>query len=149
VYYFAGYFQATKSNSEKVSFCVPSGNFGNVCAGGTNFSFDASPANYLPISLPIPQGRRVGAWLVKGDCMDDGSVDAIRQGDTIVVMEQADADSGKIVVAMLNGEITVKQIVRKDGHIELKPKNTKHKPIIVKTGDFKILGVVIYSFRRH
>ncbi len=33
VYYFAGYFQATKSNSEKVSFCVPSGNFGNVCAG--------------------------------------------------------------------------------------------------------------------
>jgi threonine synthase len=33
VYYFAGYFQATKSNSEKVSFTVPSGNFGNVCAG--------------------------------------------------------------------------------------------------------------------
>ncbi len=33
VYYFAGYFQATRSNEEKVSFCVPSGNFGNVCAG--------------------------------------------------------------------------------------------------------------------
>ena len=33
VYYFAGYFQATASNSEKVSFTVPSGNFGNVCAG--------------------------------------------------------------------------------------------------------------------
>jgi len=33
VYYFAGYFLATKSNSEKVSFTVPSGNFGNVCAG--------------------------------------------------------------------------------------------------------------------
>jgi threonine synthase len=33
VYYFAGYFQATKANSEKVSFTVPSGNFGNVCAG--------------------------------------------------------------------------------------------------------------------
>ncbi|HEY4082788.1 MAG TPA: threonine synthase [Burkholderiaceae bacterium] len=33
VYYFAGYFQATKSNAEKVSFTVPSGNFGNVCAG--------------------------------------------------------------------------------------------------------------------
>jgi len=33
VYYFAGYFQATKSNTEKVSFTVPSGNFGNVCAG--------------------------------------------------------------------------------------------------------------------
>ena len=33
VYYFAGYFQATTSNTERVSFCVPSGNFGNVCAG--------------------------------------------------------------------------------------------------------------------
>ena len=33
VYYFAGYFQATTQNTEKVSFTVPSGNFGNVCAG--------------------------------------------------------------------------------------------------------------------
>jgi threonine synthase len=33
VYYFAGYFQATKSNAEQVSFTVPSGNFGNICAG--------------------------------------------------------------------------------------------------------------------
>jgi threonine synthase len=33
VYYFAGYFQATKSNDQRVSFTVPSGNFGNICAG--------------------------------------------------------------------------------------------------------------------
>ncbi|MDO9283817.1 MAG: threonine synthase [Aquabacterium sp.] len=33
VYYFAGYFQVTKTNAEQVSFAVPSGNFGNVCAG--------------------------------------------------------------------------------------------------------------------
>ena len=33
VYYFAGYIQATEENSQKVSFAVPSGNFGNVCAG--------------------------------------------------------------------------------------------------------------------
>jgi threonine synthase len=33
VYYFAGYFQATSSNGAKVSFTVPSGNFGNICAG--------------------------------------------------------------------------------------------------------------------
>lgn len=32
VYYFKGYFGATASNDEKVSFCVPSGNFGNICA---------------------------------------------------------------------------------------------------------------------
>jgi threonine synthase len=33
VYYFAAYFQATKVDGERVSFTVPSGNFGNVCAG--------------------------------------------------------------------------------------------------------------------
>jgi threonine synthase len=33
VYYFAGYFQATKDESQRVSFAVPSGNFGNICAG--------------------------------------------------------------------------------------------------------------------
>lgn len=33
VYYFKGYLAVTKNNSEKVSFAVPSGNFGNVCAG--------------------------------------------------------------------------------------------------------------------
>ena len=33
VYYFAGYLQATTRNEEKVSFTVPSGNFGNICAG--------------------------------------------------------------------------------------------------------------------
>jgi threonine synthase len=33
VYYFKGYFAATSTNEQKVSFCVPSGNFGNVLAG--------------------------------------------------------------------------------------------------------------------
>ncbi len=33
VYYFAGYFQATTHNGQRVSFTVPSGNFGNICAG--------------------------------------------------------------------------------------------------------------------
>ncbi|MBL8445334.1 MAG: threonine synthase, partial [Zoogloeaceae bacterium] len=33
VYYFKGYFAATASNDEQVAFCVPSGNFGNICAG--------------------------------------------------------------------------------------------------------------------
>ncbi len=33
VYYFAGYFQATSRDDEQVAFAVPSGNFGNICAG--------------------------------------------------------------------------------------------------------------------
>ena len=33
IYYFKGYFAATRSNDEQVAFSVPSGNFGNICAG--------------------------------------------------------------------------------------------------------------------
>ena len=33
VYYFKGYFEATRSDEEAVAFAVPSGNFGNICAG--------------------------------------------------------------------------------------------------------------------
>ena len=33
VYYFKGYFEATRNDGEEVAFCVPSGNFGNICAG--------------------------------------------------------------------------------------------------------------------
>ena len=33
IYYFKGYFAATQSNDERVAFSVPSGNFGNICAG--------------------------------------------------------------------------------------------------------------------
>jgi len=33
IYYFKGYFAATQSNDEQVAFAVPSGNFGNICAG--------------------------------------------------------------------------------------------------------------------
>ncbi len=33
VYYFKGYFAATTTNDQQVAFCVPSGNFGNICAG--------------------------------------------------------------------------------------------------------------------
>jgi threonine synthase len=47
VYYFAGYFQATRSNQEEVSFAVPSGNFGNICAG------------HVARSMGLPIGRLV------------------------------------------------------------------------------------------
>jgi threonine synthase len=37
VYYFKSYFAATHSNTQQVSFSVPSGNFGNICAGHVAF----------------------------------------------------------------------------------------------------------------
>src|SRR5688572_6790552 len=47
VYYFAGYFQATTHDDEQVDFAVPSGNFGNICAG------------HVARSMGLPIGRLV------------------------------------------------------------------------------------------
>jgi threonine synthase len=49
VYYFAGWFQATRGNSELVDFTVPSGNFGNICAG------------HVARMMGLPIGRLVAA----------------------------------------------------------------------------------------
>jgi threonine synthase len=49
VYYFFGYFQATKGEGETVDFTVPSGNFGNICAG------------HVARSMGLPIGRLVAA----------------------------------------------------------------------------------------
>ena len=49
VYYFAGWFQATRSDDEVVDFCVPSGNFGNICAG------------HVARMMGLPIGRLVAA----------------------------------------------------------------------------------------
>ena len=47
VYYFAGYFQATRRDDEVVDFAVPTGNFGNICAG------------HVARSMGLPIGRLV------------------------------------------------------------------------------------------
>nr|WP_314269159.1 threonine synthase [uncultured Kingella sp.] len=49
VYYFYGYFRATENNRQCVSFCVPSGNFGNICAG------------HIAKQMGLPVGRLIVA----------------------------------------------------------------------------------------
>ncbi|MGH6640029.1 MAG: threonine synthase [Polaromonas sp.] len=69
VYYFAGYFQATSSNTEKVSFTVPSGNFGNVCAGHVARSMGL-PIDKLVVATNendvLDEFFRTGVYRVRG-----------------------------------------------------------------------------------
>ena len=69
VYYFAGYFYATKSNAEKVSFTVPSGNFGNVCAGHVARSMGL-PIDQLVVATNennvLDEFFRSGSYRVRG-----------------------------------------------------------------------------------
>jgi repressor LexA len=80
---------------------------------------------------------------VVGDSMIDA---AIADGDWVVVREQQVAENGEIIVAMIEGEATVKSYRMSDGHIWLMPHNAAFTPIQGDKAD--ILGKVVSVLRR-
>jgi repressor LexA len=84
---------------------------------------------------------------VKGDSMID---EQIHDGDFIVVKKTKIARSGQIVVALINGEATLKCYVPKTDCVELHPKNPNFSIIkVTSQDDFHINGVLLYSFRSY
>ncbi|MEC8899748.1 MAG: transcriptional repressor LexA [Candidatus Neomarinimicrobiota bacterium] len=84
---------------------------------------------------------------VKGDSMID---EQIHDGDFIVARKTKIARSGQIVVALINGEATLKCYVPKTDCIELHPRNPNFPVIKVNSqDDFHINGVLLYSFRNY
>jgi repressor LexA len=81
---------------------------------------------------------------VRGDSMNRAVVasETIEDGDLVLVRKQTTARNGDIVVALIDGEATIKRLVRAAGYYVLKPQsNSKHRPIIV-DHDFQIQGIV-------
>jgi repressor LexA len=106
---------------------------------------------------PIPQTERVEvpksmigrgdtfALRVKGSSMRD---DGILSGDVVVVQKQSTARNGQTVIALVNGDATIKTYYRKAGAVELHPANDTLKPILVKENDaFHIEGIVVGVIR--
>ena len=84
---------------------------------------------------------------VKGDSMID---EQIHDGDFIVAKKTKIARSGQIVVALINGEATLKCYVPKTDCVELHPKNPNFSIIkVTSQDDFHINGVLLYSFRSY
>jgi repressor LexA len=83
---------------------------------------------------------------VEGDSMVDAH---ICSGDYVLVRRQPTAESGDIVVAMLDDEATVKRFIIEKERIVLKPENKNMEPIIVEKGDtsFQIIGKVVGAWR--
>jgi repressor LexA len=80
---------------------------------------------------------------VTGESMIDA---AILDGDLIVVSPQPDARNGEIVVAMLDGEATVKRFYRESGRVRLQPENASMQPIYA--DNVTVLGRVEAVYRR-
>ncbi|MET0893773.1 MAG: transcriptional repressor LexA [Pseudoxanthomonas sp.] len=76
---------------------------------------------------------------VQGDSMID---DGILDGDLVGVHRSADARNGQVVVARVDGEITIKRFERGRNNIRLLPRNPAHAPIVVEAHqDIAIEGV--------
>lgn len=80
---------------------------------------------------------------VKGDSMEDAG---IHDGDIIVVDRSVEATDRAVVVAVIDGELTVKRLVWRNGIAELHAENPKYEPIRFKEGqELTIWGVVTSS----
>lgn len=79
---------------------------------------------------------------VSGDSMIDAG---ITEGDLLIVDRSIEPAHGKIVIAAVNGELTVKRLSLKGGITQLLPANKQYPPIVITdTLDLVIWGVVIH-----
>ena len=75
----------------------------------------------------------------------------ILPGDIIIVDKSKAYQSGSIVIAVINGEFTLKRFFeKKSGQFELKPENSKYSSIeISEHDDFRIWGTVVGTVRKY
>jgi repressor LexA len=110
-----------------------------------------SPENHegevtVDISLfSLRSTHNLFALKVKGESMIDAH---IVDGDTLIVRVQSAVQSGDIVVALVNGEATVKRLFVEKDRVRLQPENSAMKPLYPDRGDFRIIGRVVGVLRR-
>ena len=78
-------------------------------------------------------------------------VDAgIHHGDILIIDRSLNARDGDIIIAVLHGEFTVKQLSIINDTFFLLPKNSKYSPVKISDDmDFEVWGIVSYSIRKH
>lgn len=92
--------------------------------------------------------REVFGLRIVGESMIE---DGILDGDYVFVKKTPSARTGEIVVAMIEGEATVKRYFPEGDRIRFQPANSNMSPIIVRKADFKsvdIIGIVVGVYRK-
>lgn len=82
---------------------------------------------------------------VRGDSMVE---DGILDGDLVIIARRERADNGEMVVANVNGEVTLKRIYREGERVRLQPANSMMSPIFAPARDVAVQGVVVGLMRR-
>ena len=98
---------------------------GRIAAGGPILA-EERIEDVFPLPRQLVGDGQLFLLEVSGESMVDA---AICHGDYVVIRQQATAENGEIVAAMIDGEATVKTFQRKDGKVWLLPHNAAFEPI--------------------
>ncbi|MEA3544167.1 MAG: transcriptional repressor LexA [Thermodesulfobacteriota bacterium] len=113
---------------------------GTVAAGPLSEALEHVD-DYLNVDIALIKGEGSFVLRVRGDSMIEAQ---IVDGDLAVVRPQSTADNGDIVVAMVDGEATLKRFYQEEGQVRLQPENSRLQPIILSAagGEVTIVGKV-------
>ena len=119
---------------------------GRVPAGGPREAIEEVEGELLLDPGLVGEGD-VFSLRVKGDSMTGAH---IRDGDHVIVRSQDSAEDGEIVVAVIDGEATVKRFRRWKGKVRLEAANPAYPPIVVPVGapSSRIAGKVVGVYRK-
>lgn len=113
---------------------------GTVRAGLPQLAVEEIEA-HIAVDSSLVKAKDSFLLRVKGDSMIEAH---IVEGDLAVVRPQSTANNGDIVVALIDGEATLKRFFHGGDHLRLQPENANLQPIIVAAGtqDVTIIGKV-------
>ncbi len=109
------------------------------------------PIEKIPMgeTIPIPRlmvgNKRAYVLRVRGDSMIE---DHILDGDYIIVEDRQVAHNGEIVVAEVDGEVTLKRFYQRKHRVILQPANAMMEPIVVSPDRVRIHGIAIGVMRK-
>jgi repressor LexA len=121
---------------------------GRVAAGQPILAVEQARDSVKIDRMLVGGHRDVFGLRIVGESMIE---DGIFDGDYVFVKKTPTAGSGDIVVAMIEGEATVKRYFPEGDSIRFQPANSNMSPIIVRKADFKqvdIIGIVVGVYRK-
>jgi len=118
---------------------------GTIAAGQPIEAIEDKETIAVPQSK-LPRSGEFYALRVVGNSMID---EGINDGDIVLVKQQATADNGQKVVALIdNHEATLKKFYKERGHVRLQPANKNMEPLVFRNGrDVSIQGIVLDVIR--